>query len=111
VKFAKYRDLKTTTTTKNSQDKETKKPRLKAAREKKFLTYKERQIRFAANLPTEDLSGYKQHAEWEKYAAKNTLSSKAVIQNTRRNKEFPRQKVNEFMITKPALQELLRGTF
>jgi len=64
---------------------------LKAAREKKFLTYKERQIRFAANLPTEDLSGYKQHAEWEKYAAKNTLSSKAVIQNRRRDKEFPRQ--------------------
>ena len=36
------------------------------------------------------MAWYIQSAEWEKSAAKNTLSSKAVIQN-RRSKEFPRQ--------------------
>ena len=34
---------------------------------------------------------YIQSAEWEKSAAKNTLSSKAIIQNKRRDKEFPRK--------------------
>ena len=33
-----------------------------------------------------------QHAEWEQYAAKNTLSSKALIQY-RRDKEFLKQKL------------------
>ena len=63
---------------------------------KKSLTYKGRQIRFAADLSTEtwqarkewqdmfNVHGYIQ-CESEKYAAKNSLSSKAVIQN-RRNK-------------------------
>ena len=46
-----------------------------------------------------------------KYAAENTLSSKAIIQNRRKNKEFPRQaKLKEFVNTKPALQEILKGT-
>ena len=53
------------------------------------------------------VTGYIQCAESEKYAAKN--SSKAVIQNRRRDKKFPRQKIKEFMNTKPALQEILRG--
>ena len=44
-----------------------------------------------------------QGAEREKYAAKNTLSSKAVIQN-RRDKEFPRQTK-----TILALHKILRG--
>ena len=49
--------------------------------------------------------------EWEKYADKNSLSNKAVIQNRRRDKGFPREtKLKEFMATKPALQETLRGT-
>ena len=38
-----------------------------------------------------EVAWYIQCAEWEKYAAKNTLSSKAVILNRRRDKEFPRQ--------------------
>ena len=38
------------------------------------------------------VAGYIQRAEWEKYAAKNSLSSKAIIQNRKRDKEFPRQK-------------------
>ena len=32
-----------------------------------------------------------QSGEWEELTAKNTLSSKAVIQTRRRDKEFPRQ--------------------
>ena len=56
------------------------------------------------------VAGYIQCAESEKYAAKNSLSSKAVIQNRRRDKEFPKQKLKEFVTTKPALQEILRGT-
>ena len=36
------------------------------------------------------MAGYIQN-EWEKFAAKNTLSSKAIIQNRKIDKEFPRQ--------------------
>ena len=57
------------------------------------------------------VAGYIQCAESEKYAANNSLSSKAVIQNRRRDKKFPRQKLKEFVTTKPALQEILRGSF
>ena len=55
--------------------------------------------------------GYIQCAESEKYAAKNSLSSKFVIQNRRRGKTFPRQKLKEFVTSKPPLQEILKGTF
>ena len=44
----------------------------------------------------------------KKNVAKNTLSSKAVIQNGRRDKELPRQAGT--VTSKPALQEILRGT-
>ena len=54
------------------------------------------------------VAGYSQFAESEKYAAKNTLSLKAVIQKRRRDKKFPRQKLKEFVTTKPALQKILR---
>ena len=37
------------------------------------------------------VAGCIQCAESEKYAAKNSLSSKAVIQNRRRDSKFPRQ--------------------
>ena len=53
--------------------------------------------------------GYIQCAELEKYATKNSLSSKVVIQNRRRDKTFPKQKL-KFITTKPALQEILRKT-
>ena len=55
------------------------------------------------------VAGYFQCAESEKYAAKNSLSSKAVIQKTRIDKKFPKQKLKEFVTTKPALQEILKG--
>ena len=70
---------------------------MKAAREKKSLTYKGKQIRFAADLSTET---WQTRNEWQdtfnvlnqkKYAAKNSLSSKAVIQNRKRDRKFPRQ--------------------
>ena len=69
---------------------------MKAAKKKMSLTYKERQIRFAADLSTETWQARKEWQDisnvliWEKYAAKNSLSSKAVIQKRRRDKRFPR---------------------
>ena len=70
---------------------------MKAARENKSLICKGRQIRFAVDLSTET---WQTRNEWQdtfnvlnqkKYAAKNSLSSKAVIQNRRRQREFPIQ--------------------
>ena len=57
------------------------------------------------------MAGYIQSAEWEKSAAKNTLSSKTTMQNTRSDKEFPKQtKLKEFMTIKLAQEEILKGT-
>ena len=69
---------------------------LKAARDKRSLTNKGRPIRLAADLSTEIWQARRewhdiQHAQWEKYASKKTVSSKAVIQNRRTHKEFLRQ--------------------
>ena len=47
--------------------------------------------------------------EQETCAAENPLSSKSVIQNRRRDKSLPKQKLKEFITTKPALQAILRG--
>ena len=41
------------------------------------------------------VEGNIQYTEWEKYAAKNSYFSKAVIQDGRRDKEFPRQAKNK----------------
>ena len=89
---------------------------MKAAREKKVLnlqgkTYQVCSRPIHRNLAGQKgVAGYIQCAELEKYAAKNSLSSKAVIQNRRRDKTFPRQKLKEFVTTKPVFQEILRGT-
>ena len=60
----------------------------------KSLTYKGRQIKFTADLSRVTWQARKERqdifTEWGKYAAKNTLSNKSVIQN-RRDEEFPRQ--------------------
>ena len=45
--------------------------------------------------------------EQKKYSAKNPLSSKSVIQDRRRDRGLPKQKLKKFT-TKPALQEILR---
>ena len=50
---------------------------------------------------------------WETSTAMNTLSSKGIIQNRWRDKEFHKQtnkQTKEFIIIKPALQEILKGT-
>ena len=49
--------------------------------------------------------GYIQSAEREKSADKNTLSSKVIIQNRGRDKEFLKEKLKEFITIKPVLQE------
>lgn len=47
----------------------------------------------------------------KKSATKKILSSEAVIQNRRKNKEFLKQtKVKAIHPTKPALQKILKGT-
>ena len=47
--------------------------------------------------------------QWGKSAAKNTLSSKAIIQNRRRDSFLDKQKLKEFVTTTPTLQEILKG--
>uniref|UniRef100_A0A8C9D6W2 L1 transposable element RRM domain-containing protein n=1 Tax=Panthera leo TaxID=9689 RepID=A0A8C9D6W2_PANLE len=78
---------------------------MKATRGKKALTYKRRQIRFAADLSTEiwqarGVEGCIRCAESEKYAAKNCLSNKDVMQNKGEIKSFPdKQKLKDFVTT------------
>ena len=100
VKLAKYKD---------------KEKILKAARDQRALTHKGRPIRLVTDLSFEtcqarELARDFQGARQKKYAAKNPLSSKPVIQNRRRDKGLPKQKLKELITTKPALQEILRGT-
>ena len=53
--------------------------------------------------------GYIKYVESEKYAAKNSLSCKVVIQNREIKSFTDKQKLKEFVTTKPALQEILRA--
>ena len=71
---------------------------LKAAREKKEVTYKGAPIRLATDVSMETLQARR---EWQKNfpsnenqrpATNTTLPSKALNQDRRPNKEFPRQK-------------------
>ena len=90
---------------------------MKAAREKKSLTYKGKQIRFAADLSTETWQARK---EWQ--AIFKVLNQKnmqpRILYPARLSfkieeeiKSFPdKQKLKEFVTTKPSLQEILRGT-
>ena len=70
---------------------------MKAAKEKKVLnlqwkTDQDYSRPIHRNLAGQKgVAGYTQCAESEKYASKNSLTSKAVIQNRRRDKKFPRQ--------------------
>ena len=70
---------------------------LKAAQDRRFLTYMSRNIRLTADLSTETWQVRKDwHEIYRVLHEKNmqprihTLSSKAVIQNRRRDKELPR---------------------
>ena len=90
---------------------------MKAAREKKSLTYKGRQIRFAAKLSTEIWQARK---EWQYilsvlnqknmqprilYLARLSFKIEGELKNFSN-----KQKLKEFVTTKPALQKILRGT-
>ena len=89
---------------------------MKAAGEKKSLTYKRRQIRFAAELSTET---WQTRKEWQDIF--NVLNQKnmqpRILYPGRLSfniegeiKSFPdKQKLQEFLPTKPALCEILRG--
>ena len=89
---------------------------MKAAREKKSFTYKGRQIRFAADLSTETWQARK---EWQDiFSVLNQKNMQPRILYPARLlfkiegeiKSFPdKQKLKEFVTTKPALQEILRG--
>ena len=84
---------------------------------KKSLTYKKRHIRFAADLSTEI---WQARTEWQDilsvlneknmqprivYPARLSFKIEGEI------KSFPdKQKLKEFVTTKPVLQEILRGT-
>ena len=84
----------------------------KAAREKQFLTYKGRQIRFAADLSAET---WQARNEWQDIF--NVLNQKnmqpRILYPARlsfkiggETESFPdKQKLKEFVTTKPALQE------
>ena len=90
---------------------------LKVAREKKSLTYEERQIRLAADLSTET---YYVRRKWHDifnvlngknmqptilYPARLSFRIQGQIQS------FPdNQKLKKFMISKSALQEILKRT-
>ena len=71
---------------------------LKAAREKKEVTYKGATIRLATDFSLEMLQarrGWQKNIpcnENQRPATKTTLPSKALNQDRRPNKEFPRQK-------------------
>ena len=89
---------------------------MKAAKEKKSLTYKGRQIRFAADLSTESWQARK---EWQDtFSVLNQENRQPRILSPARLsfkiegeiKSFPdKQKLKEYVTTKPALQEILRG--
>ena len=98
----------------NSKDKE---KILKAARDKRSLTYMGRNIRLTADLSTETWQARK---DWQDifrvlneknmqprilYLARLSFRIKGEIKSFQ-----DRQKLNEYVTTKPALQEILRGT-
>ena len=56
------------------------------------------------------MAGYLQCDEKKKYAAKNLYPAKLLFRIEEEIKVFPnKQKLKEFITTKPALQEILRG--
>ena len=90
---------------------------MKAAREKKSLTYKGRQIRFAEDLSTETWQVKKEW--WDIFSVLNQKYMQPRILYLERLsfkiqgeiKSFPdKQKLKELVTTTPALQEILRGT-
>ena len=90
---------------------------MKAAREKKTLTYKGRQIRFAADLSTETWQARKEWQDifsvlkWKNMQPRILYPERLSFKTEVEIKSFPdKQKLKEFVTVKPALKEILRGT-
>ena len=101
MKLAKYKD---------------KEKLLKAARDKRALTYKGRLIRLVTDLSTETWQGRKQWQEIfnvmnrKNMQPRNLYPANLSFGIEGEIKVFPnKQKLKEFVTTKPALQEILRG--
>ena len=101
VKLAKYKD---------------KEKILKAARDKRALTYKGRPMRLVTDLSTETWQARKEwHEIFNVMNRKNMqlrilYSASLSFRIEGEIKVFPnKQKLKEFITTKPALQEILRG--
>ena len=88
---------------------------MKAAREKKSLTYKGKQIRFAADLSTETWQARKEWQDIFSVLNQKNMQPRILYQASLsfkigEIKSLPdKQKLKEFVTTKPALQEILRG--
>ena len=81
------------------------------------LTYKGRQIRFAADLPTETWQARKERQDIFNVLNQKSMQPRVLyparlsFKIEREIKSFPdKQKLKEFVTTKPALQEILKGT-
>ena len=90
---------------------------MKVTGQKKLVTYKGKPIKasrrfFNRNFASQKgVTQYSQSAEWENYAAKNTLYRRLLFRIGGDVESFPdKQKLKEFETTKPALQEILKGT-
>ena len=90
---------------------------LKAAREKRTLTYKGRGMRVVADLSTETWQARKKWQEIFNVMNRNICSQESFylarlpFRIEGEIKVFPnKQKLKEFITSKPALQEILRGT-
>ena len=98
----------------NSKDKE---KILKAARDKRSLTYMGRSIRLTADLSTETWQARKGWQDIVRVLNEKNLQPRVLYParlSFRRGREIKsfqdRQKLKEYVTTKPALQEILRGT-
>ena len=87
---------------------------LKAAREKQEVTYKGDPIRLATDFSMATIHKERKAKnipsnENQRPATKTTLPSRALNQDRRPNKEFPRRSLKEYASTNAALQEMLKG--
>ena len=90
---------------------------LKAARDKRFLTYMGRNIRLTADLSTETWQARKGWHDIFRVLNEKNMQPR-ILYPARLSfriegeiKSFQdRQKLKEYVTTKPALQEILRGT-
>ena len=96
VKLAKYKD---------------KERILKEAGDKQVLTYNGRHIRVVADLSTETWQARKEWQEIFNVMNRKNMQPSLSFRIEGEIKVFPnKQKLKEFITTKPALQEILRGT-